>query len=44
MLTQRFDDALLYALHLHAGQYRKGSNIPYISHLFAETSLVLEDG
>lgn len=44
MLGTRFGDALLYALHLHAEQKRKGTNIPYISHLLAVTALVLEDG
>jgi (p)ppGpp synthase/HD superfamily hydrolase len=44
MLTQRFEDAVAYAVNLHAAQYRKGSRIPYVSHLFAVTSLVLEDG
>ncbi len=43
-LTQRFDQALALARQLHAGQTRKGTDIPYISHLLAVTSLVLEDG
>lgn len=43
-LTQRFDRALALARQLHAGQMRKGTDIPYISHLLAVTSLVLEDG
>jgi (p)ppGpp synthase/HD superfamily hydrolase len=42
--TNRFESALLYALHLHAQQKRKGTPIPYISHLLAVTALVLEDG
>lgn len=43
-LTSRFDEALVYARRLHASQLRKGSNIPYISHLLAVTALVLENG
>ena len=43
-LSSRFDQALLYAHHLHRNQTRKGTSIPYISHLFAVTALVLEDG
>lgn len=43
-LTNRFEQALVYASRLHRKQIRKGSNIPYISHLLSVTALVLEDG
>ena len=43
-LTRRFEDALLYATHLHADQVRKGSAIPYISHLLAVAALTIEYG
>jgi (p)ppGpp synthase/HD superfamily hydrolase len=43
-LTQRFEEALIYATRLHSGQKRKWESIPYISHLLGVTSLVLEDG
>ncbi len=43
-LTDRFEQALLYATEIHAAQLRKGTDIPYIAHLLAVTSLVLEDG
>lgn len=43
-LTARFEEALVYATRLHAGQTRKGTTIPYISHLLAVTALVLENG
>jgi (p)ppGpp synthase/HD superfamily hydrolase len=43
-LTPRFDDALAYASALHRGQVRKGSGIPYVSHLLAVAALVLEAG
>jgi|SRR5579884_1913895 len=43
-LTPRFEEALIYATHLHATQSRKGSATPYIAHLLAVTALVLENG
>jgi (p)ppGpp synthase/HD superfamily hydrolase len=43
-LTQRFKEALDYALELHGDQQRKGSDTPYVAHLLAVASLVLEDG
>lgn len=44
MLTDRFDRAVLFAIELHRSQLRKGTAIPYVTHLFAVCSLVLEDG
>ncbi len=44
MLSARFDQAVLYAMQLHRGQMRKATSIPYLTHLFAVCSLVLEDG
>jgi (p)ppGpp synthase/HD superfamily hydrolase len=44
MLTTRFDDALRYAHELHAAQTRKGTPIPYISHLMSVSALVIEHG
>ena len=41
-LTDRFDRALLYATHVHGGQVRKGTPIPYIAHLLAVSATVLE--
>ncbi len=43
-LTRRFDEALVYAAHLHEGTFRKGTSIPYVSHLLAVCARVLEDG
>jgi (p)ppGpp synthase/HD superfamily hydrolase len=34
----------VYATRLHAGQARKGSDIPYVSHLLSVAALVLEFG
>ena len=44
MLTHRFDDALTFASVAHRDQRRKGSGVPYISHLMAVSALVLEHG
>ena len=44
LLTEKFEQALIYATKLHSNQVRKGSNVPYISHLLGVTALVLEDG
>jgi (p)ppGpp synthase/HD superfamily hydrolase len=43
-LTPRFDEALLYAAAVHRDHVRKGTAIPYLSHLLAVAALVLEDG
>jgi GTP pyrophosphokinase len=43
-LGERFDRAFLFASRLHARQVRKGTSIPYIAHLLAVASLVIEDG
>ena len=43
-LTPRFHQALVYASQLHAGQLRKGTTVPYVSHLLGVASLVLEHG
>ena len=44
MLSARFEEALVFATQLHAKQTRKGTSIPYIAHLLAVTSIVLEHG
>ena len=44
VLGPRFKAALLYAMEKHANDFRKGSNIPYVAHLFAVCGLVLELG
>jgi (p)ppGpp synthase/HD superfamily hydrolase len=43
-LTRRFEQALLFATRKHAGQLRKGTPAPYISHLMGVAGLVLEAG
>jgi (p)ppGpp synthase/HD superfamily hydrolase len=42
--TERLARAFQYAATLHARQFRKGTFIPYISHLMAVASIVLEHG
>jgi (p)ppGpp synthase/HD superfamily hydrolase len=43
-LSPRFEEALVLATRLHADQYRKGSDVPYICHPLAVASLVLGAG
>ena len=42
--STRFVAAFTYACQLHAGQARKGTTIPYVSHLMAVAALVMEHG
>jgi (p)ppGpp synthase/HD superfamily hydrolase len=44
VLTSRFRDALIFAAQLHASQERKGGAVPYVSHLMAVASTVLDNG
>ena len=43
-LTAPFQDAIALAIELHGNQTRKGTKIPYVSHLLAVAALVLEHG
>ena len=43
-LSSRFDEAFMYASQLHKGQVRKGTQIPYVSHVLAVASIALEHG
>ena len=42
--TERFSHAVEYARAAHHGQVRKGTAIPYLSHLLGVASLVMEHG
>ena len=42
LLTNRFTEAIDFALVAHCAQVRKGTRIPYLSHLLAVASLVIE--
>src|SRR3712207_5331642 len=43
-LSERFDDALLFASRHHREQLRKGSRVPYMTHLMSVSALVMEHG
>ena len=43
-LSLKFDQALQYAVLIHAGQLRKRTKIPYLSHLLGVASIALEYG
>ena len=43
-LTERFQSALAFANKLHRHQRRKGTDIPYVSHLLGVASIALEIG
>jgi (p)ppGpp synthase/HD superfamily hydrolase len=43
-LSEAFEQAFVYAVHVHGGHVRKGSDIPYVAHLMAVCALVLEAG
>src|SRR4051794_5580892 len=43
-LSERFDEALAYASSHHREQLRKGSRVPYMSHLMSVSAIVLEHG
>jgi (p)ppGpp synthase/HD superfamily hydrolase len=44
VLGPRFEEALALATSLHRHHYRKGTGVPYLSHLLAVASLALEHG
>ena len=43
-LSPRFSAAVEYARAAHAGQYRKGTRVPYVQHPLAVASLVIGHG
>ena len=43
-LSERFDEALLFASRHHRNQLRKGSRVPYMTHLMSVSALVMEHG
>jgi (p)ppGpp synthase/HD superfamily hydrolase len=43
-LSRKFEQALVYASVVHAGQIRKATGIPYIAHLLGVTSIAFEYG
>jgi (p)ppGpp synthase/HD superfamily hydrolase len=43
-LGTAFDEGMVYAAAIHRTQMRKGSDVPYLSHLLGVASLVVEEG
>jgi len=43
-LSTRYDEAFAYAVEHHRKQLRKGSQVPYLTHLMSVSALVLEHG
>ena len=43
LLGPRFEEAIHYAIGVHADHIRKGSGVPYVAHVLGVTALVLED-
>jgi (p)ppGpp synthase/HD superfamily hydrolase len=44
LLSPRFTEALVCAATLHTTQTRKGTSVPYVSHVLAVCAIVLEHG
>lgn len=44
MLSSKFEEAMVYANRIHAGQRRRKTNMPFIAHLLGVSSIVLEYG
>ncbi len=44
ILTDKFTKAVNMSITYHGNKMRKGSDIPYMSHLFAVASIVMENG
>ena len=42
--TEKLEEALLYAVRLHRDQTRKGTGVPYVTHLLAVAAIVGESG
>src|SRR5947207_15941040 len=43
-LSRKFEEALVYASVVHAGQIRKATGIPYIAHLLGVARIAFEYG
>ncbi len=44
LLTDKVSSALAYAEKIHEGQYRKGTRVPYFTHLYRVAARVRRDG
>src|SRR5919112_3764747 len=43
-LSEKFEEALVYATHAHANQMRKKTGIPFVAHILGVTAIALEYG
>src|SRR6476659_6823291 len=43
-LSEKFDEALIYATRAHANQTRKKTGIPFVAHILGVTAIALEYG
>jgi (p)ppGpp synthase/HD superfamily hydrolase len=43
-LSEKFEEALIYATRAHAGQMRKNTGIPFVAHILGVTAIALEYG
>ena len=43
-LSEKFEEALIYATRAHANQMRKKTGIPFVAHILAVTAIALEYG
>ena len=43
-LSEKFEEALIYAMRAHANQTRKKTGIPFIAHILGVTAIALEYG
>src|SRR5438270_11697529 len=43
-LSEKFEEALIYASRVHVNQMRKESGIPFVAHILGVTAIVLEYG
>ncbi len=44
IITEKFEEAINYMVNKHGHEYRKGTQIPYISHLLATATTIMEHG
>lgn len=44
LLSERYNDAMVYAARLHRRQVRKYNNVPYVAHLQSVAAMVLRNG
>jgi (p)ppGpp synthase/HD superfamily hydrolase len=43
-LSEKFEEALIYATHAHGDQMRKKTGIPFVAHILGVTAIALEYG